>query len=207
MSGPAVCPTCGAPVGAGARFCASCGSQLGPELPEERKLATIVFADVTGSTDLGEQLDPERVRALLQEYFAAMASIVTTWGGTIEKYIGDAILAVWGVPAAREDDSVRALHAVREMIAEIDRLNGSFQVRHGVQLRVRIGVNTGEVLAPVGARPGGQFLVSGDAVNVASRLEQAAEPGSAIVGERTWASARHGFEFGDPSVPAAQRQA
>ena len=99
-----------------------------------------------------------------------MAAIVATWGGTIEKYIGDAILAVWGVPVAREDDPVRALHAAREMIAELDRLNPTFETRHGVRLGVRIGVNTGEVLVPVGAQPGGQFLVSGDAVNVAARL-------------------------------------
>src|SRR3954469_3684596 len=200
MSGTAVCPTCAAPVGAGARFCASCGTRLGPAPAEERKLATIMFADVTGSTDLGDQLDPERVRALLQDYFSAMTAIVTTWGGTVEKYIGDAILAVWGVPAAREDDPVRALHAAREMVAELERLNDGFETRHGVRLGVRIGVNTGEVLAPVGSRPGGQFLVSGDAVNVASRLQQAADPGTTLVGERTWSSARRAFAFSPPSV-------
>src|SRR3954471_21159590 len=119
MSGSAVCPTCGAPVTTGARFCAACGTALTEAAPEERKLATILFADVIGSTDLGEQLDPERVRALLQDYFSAMAAIVTTWGGTVEKYVGDAVLAVWGVPMAREDDAVRALHAAREMLAEL----------------------------------------------------------------------------------------
>ncbi|HEY5488330.1 MAG TPA: adenylate/guanylate cyclase domain-containing protein, partial [Candidatus Limnocylindrales bacterium] len=92
MSGTAECPTCGAPVGVGARFCATCGTPLAEAAPEERKLATILFADVIGSTDLGEQLDPERLRALLQDYFSAMAAVIDTWGGTIEKYIGDAIL-------------------------------------------------------------------------------------------------------------------
>jgi len=165
---------------------------------EERKLATILFADVIGSTDLGEQLDPERLRALLQEYFAAMSRVIEQWAGTVEKYIGDAILAVFGVPTAREDDPIRALHAATDMLGEIERLNESFEARHGVRLAVRIGVNTGEVLAPVGARTGGQFLVSGDPVNVASRLQAAAEPGSVLVGDRTWAAARHVFAFDDP---------
>ena len=198
MSGTAVCPTCGAQVGASARFCAACGTPLTESAPEERKLATILFADVIGSTDLGEQLDPERLRALLQDYFSAMAAVVDTWGGTIEKYIGDAILAVWGVPAAREDDPVRALHAAREMVTELDLINPDLEHRHGVRLGVRIGVNTGEVLAPVGGQPAGQFLVSGDAVNVASRLEHAAEPGTVLVGDRTWAGARHAFAFDAP---------
>ena len=198
MSGTAECPTCGAPVGVGARFCATCGTPLAEAAPEERKLATILFADVIGSTDLGEQLDPERLRALLQDYFSVMAAVIDTWGGTIEKYIGDAILAVWGVPAAREDDPVRALHAAREMLAELERINPELERRHGVRLGVRIGVNTGEVLAPVGAQPAGQFLVSGDAVNVAARLQQSAESGTVLVGERTAASARGAFLFDDP---------
>ena len=198
MSGTAVCRTCGAPVGPAARFCATCGTPLVEAAPEERKLATILFADVIGSTDLGEQLDPERLRALLQDYFSAMAAVIDSWGGTIEKYIGDAILAVWGVPAAREDDPFRALHAAREMLAELERINPELERRHGFRLGVRVGVNTGEVLAPVGAQPAGQFLVSGDAVNVAARLQQAAEAGTVLVGERTSAGARGAFAFGDP---------
>ena len=122
---------------------------------------------MTGSTDLGEQLDPERVAPCFRITSRRWRRSSTTWGGTVEKYIGDAILAVWGVPAAREDDPVRALHAAREMFDELERLNGSFEARHGVRLGTRIGVNTGEVLAPVGAHAGGQFIVSGDAVNVA----------------------------------------
>ncbi|MGI8929168.1 MAG: AAA family ATPase [Candidatus Limnocylindrales bacterium] len=200
------CPNCGAAVAQGARFCASCGMALGPGAAaasaEERKVATILFADVIGSTDLGEQLDPERLRALLQEYFAAMSRVIEQWAGTVEKYIGDAILAVFGVPTAREDDAVRALHAATEMLAQIERLNDDFEARHGVRVQVRIGVNTGEVLAPVGARAGGQFLVSGDPVNVASRRQEAAEPGSILVGERTWTAARNVFAFGEPiSLP------
>ena len=200
----ATCPNCGAAVTSGARFCASCGTPLSAGLAatagsasEERKLATILFADVMGSTGLGEQLDPERLRVLLRDYFAAMAAVIEEWSGTVEKYIGDAILAVFGVPTAREDDAVRALHAATDMLARINSMNDEFEKRHGVRLAVRIGVNTGEVLAPSSARPGGQFLVSGDPVNVASRLEQAAEPGTVLVGERTYAAARHAFEFGE----------
>jgi class 3 adenylate cyclase/tetratricopeptide (TPR) repeat protein len=200
MSSTASCPGCGAPVAPGARFCSACGTPLGPTPLEERKIATILFADVIGSTDLGEQLDPERLRALLHEYFGAMARIVDAWGGSIEKYIGDAILAVWGVPVAREDDPARALHAAIEMLADLERLNDGFAERHHVRLGLRIGVNTGEVLAPIGSQRGGQFLVSGDAVNVAARLEQSADAGTTLVGERTWASARHAFEFGPPTL-------
>jgi class 3 adenylate cyclase/tetratricopeptide (TPR) repeat protein len=194
----ATCPSCGAAVAPDARFCARCGASVGAPAAEERKLATILFADVIGSTDLGEQLDPERLRSLLQEYFAAMSRVVEEWGGTVEKYIGDAILAVFGVPSAREDDPVRALQAANEMLAALARLNDGFEQRHGVRLAVRIGVNSGEVLAPVGARPASQFLVSGGPVNVAARLEQAAEPGSVLVGERTWAASRHAFTFSEP---------
>lgn len=134
------CPTCGATVAADARFCANCGSSLTGSAgtsTEERKIATILFADVIGSTDLGEQLDPERLRALLHDYFAAMARVIEGWGGTVEKYIGDAILAVFGVPVAREDDPIRALSAATEMLSEIERLNDEFEVRHGVRLSVR----------------------------------------------------------------------
>jgi class 3 adenylate cyclase/tetratricopeptide (TPR) repeat protein len=193
------CAACGAAVSADARFCPNCGSPVGTATSaEERKVATIVFADVTGSTDLGEQLDPERLRSLLSEFFGAMSGAIDSWGGTVEKYIGDAILAIFGVPAAREDDPIRALHAATEMLSRLDGLNNEFERRHGVRLAMRIGVNTGEVLVPEGGRGGGQFLVSGDPVNVAARLEQSAEPGTVMVGERTFLAAKGAFEFGDP---------
>ena len=121
------CPSCGTPAADDARFCANCGTPLEPAGGEERKLATIVFADVIGSTDLGEQLDPERLRALLAEYFAQMAQVIGTWGGTVEKYIGDAIVAVFGVPTAREDDAVRALSAALEMITQLETLNAGLR--------------------------------------------------------------------------------
>jgi class 3 adenylate cyclase len=167
-------------------------------MPEERKLATILFADVTGSTELGEQLDPEQLRAILRRFFEVMADVITDWGGTVEKYVGDAILAVFGVPTAREDDPARALQAALEMQRRLAHLNDEFTERHAVSLAIRIGVNTGEVIAPTGSTPDAQFLVAGDAVNVAARLEQAAEPGTIAVGERTWQFTRGQFHFGSP---------
>src|SRR3989442_8806302 len=147
---------------------------------EERKVVTILFADVIGSTQLGEQLDPERLRALLGTYFAAMASIITSWGGSVEKYIGDAVMAVFGIPVIHEDDAERALRAALEMRERLNELNADFQRQHQVTLGVRIGVNTGEVIAPSGPAPD-HGMVAGDAVNTAQRLEAAAEPGEILV--------------------------
>jgi class 3 adenylate cyclase len=164
------------------------------DLGEERKVATILFADVIGSTELGERLDPERLRLLLRTYFEAMSDVITSWGGTLEKYIGDAIVAVFGVPAAHEDDAQRAIRAALEMLERLDELNRGFEERHGITLAIRIGINTGEVIAPVAGA--GDQLVAGDAVNVAARLEQAAEPGTVLVGARTYTTARRAFRFG-----------
>jgi len=167
---------------------------------EERKLVTILFADVTGSTGLGEQLDPEQLRAILQRFFTVMAGVIEGWGGTVEKYAGDAILAVFGVPTAREDDPARALHTALEMQARLQALNDEFVKRHGIGLQIRIGVNTGEVIAPNSPSADHQMLVGGDAVNVAARLESAADPGSILVGERTWQLARDQFRFETPTA-------
>jgi len=190
----APCPSCGSETGVGAQFCASCGHRLdraaGKE--EERKVVTVLFADLTGSTALGEQLDPERLRALLSEYFAAMASVIESWGGTVEKFIGDAVMAVFGIPSMHEDDAERALRAALEMQARLREMNPELRERHGVQLAMRIGVNTGEVLAGTGSD---QFMVTGDAVNVAARLQQTAEPGHALVGERTYFATQGAFAF------------
>jgi class 3 adenylate cyclase/tetratricopeptide (TPR) repeat protein len=193
-----VCSSCGTESPEGFRFCPHCGAPLAPPEPtrEERKLVTILFADVTGSTALGEQLDPERLRVLLSAYFSAMSAVIESWGGTVEKFIGDAIMAVFGVPVIREDDAHRALRAAGDMLVRLDELNSEFRERHALSLAIRIGVNTGEVIAPVGP-PAAQRIVAGDAVNVAARLEQAAEPGSVMVGERTYLAARDAFRFGD----------
>jgi len=157
---------------------------------EERKLVTVLFADLTGSTALGEQLDPERLRVLLSEYFTAMASVIESRGGVVEKFIGDAVMSVFGIPSSHEDDAERALRAALEMQARLEELNAEIAERHGVQLAIRIGVNSGEVIAGTGAD---QFMVTGDVVNVAARLQQTAEPGEVVAGERTYLATRGAF--------------
>ena len=163
----------------------------------ERKLVTVLFADAIGSTSLADRLDPERLRTVLDAYFNAMAIAVDAWGGTVEKFIGDAVMAVFGVPAVREDDAKRALNAALEMMDRLRTLNVELQSRHGVSLHMRVGVNTGEVVT--GATTGGsQRLVSGEPVNVAARLQAEAEPDSVLVGERTYLATRNAFLFSDP---------
>ena len=164
---------------------------------EERKLATMLFADLAGSTELGSRLDPERLRSLLDSYFTAMAACIEFWGGTVEKYVGDAIMAVFGVPVAREDDTERAVRAALDMLERLGELNPAFEHQHGVTLQARIGVNTGEVVAPAGGDVD-QRIVAGDAVNVAARLEQAARPGTVLVGARTYAATRRTFRYRPP---------
>jgi class 3 adenylate cyclase/DNA-binding winged helix-turn-helix (wHTH) protein len=160
----------------------------------ERKLATILLADVIGSTEVGERLDPERLDALLGVCFEALSEVVDSWGGTVEKHIGDAIVAVFGVPAAHENDPERALRASLELLDRLEELNGRSRERHGITLALRIGINTGEVVTGEGRR------VAGDAVNVAARLEHAADPGTVLAGERTFAVTRGLFHFDDAVV-------
>jgi class 3 adenylate cyclase len=168
------CASCGGENPAGAGFCNSCGKALPTtSAPREvRKTVTALFCDVTGSTALGESTDPEALRALLARYFERMKTIVESHGGTVEKFIGDAVMAVFGVPAAHEDDALRACRAAVEMRDAFSEL--------GIQ--GRIGVNTGEVVTGTEER-----LATGDAVNVAARLEQAAEPGEVLIGGPTLA--------------------
>jgi class 3 adenylate cyclase/tetratricopeptide (TPR) repeat protein len=170
----AICPSCGQESPAGFRFCGSCGTPLDAVTPsrEQRKTVTVVFCDVTGSTELGESTDPEALRALLARYFERMKGIVESHGGSVEKFIGDAVMAVFGVPAAHEDDALRACRAAVEMRDALPELG----------IAGRIGVNTGEVVTGTEER-----LATGDAVNVAARLEQAAPPGEVLIGESTLA--------------------
>ncbi|HZP96752.1 MAG TPA: adenylate/guanylate cyclase domain-containing protein [Candidatus Limnocylindria bacterium] len=158
-------------------------------MPEERRVVTVLFADVTGSTAIGESSDPEDVRALLGRYYAIAREVIAAHGGTLEKFIGDAVMAVFGIPQAHGDDAERALAAALELR---DRVVRDPQTS---ALALRIGVNTGEVVA-ARETAGGDFLVTGDAVNVAARLQQSAEPGAILVGERTCRAAR-GFRFGE----------
>jgi class 3 adenylate cyclase/tetratricopeptide (TPR) repeat protein len=190
----ASCTTCGTPLPPDARFCPNCGAQVEQTAAgEERKIVTVLFADVTGSTALGEQLDPEHLRDVMATYFAAMREEIEAEGGTVEKFIGDAVMAAFGVPLAHEDDPARALRAAIRMRHRLDEVNDDLEDRHGVRLQVRIGVNTGDALATTDPKPG-EPMVTGDVVNAAARLQAAAEPGSVVAGERTSRAVR-GFRF------------
>src|SRR5262245_32886960 len=185
------CERCGAALPLGASFCPACGHQVGESRTpgEERKLVTILFADMVGSTELGEQLDPEQLSVVLDSYFEALRREIEAEGGTVEKFIGDAVVAVFGVPTAHEDDPTRALRAGLRMRRSLDALNRSLEEDRGIRLGMRLGVNTGEVIARTSADPG-EVFVTGDAVNVAARLEQGADEGQILVGERTARSAK-----------------
>src|SRR5579863_6686069 len=156
-------------------------------MPEERKLVTILFADVTGSTSLGERLDPEDVRALMGRYYAHAKQVIADHGATIEKFIGDAVMAVFGLSQAHGDDAERALAAAMAMREAI----AADEILAGEDFQLRMGVNTGEVVAVVeiaatgGDLSGRDFLITGDAVNVAARLQQHASPGEIVASERT----------------------
>jgi class 3 adenylate cyclase len=178
-------------VAEGFAFCPYCGTAVqappGPAA-DERKLVTLLFADVAGSTELAEALDAEVVRELMGEFFVLARTEIESRGGTVEKFIGDAVMAVFGVPVAHEDDPARALRSALAIRAGLEGLNERRRATGGRELRVRIGVNTGEVVATTAPRPG-EGMVTGDAVNVAARLQQLAEPGQIVVGERTAAAA------------------
>lgn len=162
-------------------------------MSEERRLVTVLFADVTGSTALGEVLDPEDLRALLTRYFAIARDVVSSHGGTVEKFIGDAVMAVFGLPTAHGDDAERAVSAALELR---DRVRADAAL--GSRMPIRLGVNTGEVVASRGAVEGSDFLLTGDAVNTAARLQQHAEPWDVLVGERTARAAAARFTFDAP---------
>ncbi len=186
LMGMPSCPNCGGSNTEAARFCQFCGAPFGATEPsqEHRRTVTVVFTDVTGSTSLGERLDPESLRKVMTRYFDAMRGVIERHGGVVEKYIGDAVMAVFGVPQLHEDDAIRAVRAASEMQAALDMLNSDLRQELGVELRARTAVNTGEVVA--GDPSSGQRLVTGDAVNVAARLEQAADPGHVLLGATTY---------------------
>ena len=153
-------------------FCPACGAQLGGAAArrETRKVVTVLFCDLTGSTALGDRTDPETLRALMRRYYETARTVLERHGGTVEKFVGDAVMAVFGVPVATEDDALRGIRAAVELRETV----------HALSLEARIGVNTGDV---VGGE--GDTFVSGDAVNVAARLEQAAGAGQILLGEQT----------------------
>ena len=179
-----VCAACGHELPDGAKFCLECGAPVAPAAAprEQRKTVTVLFCDVAGSTELGESTDPEALRALLARYFERMRELVERHGGTVEKFVGDAVMAVFGVPVVHEDDALRACRAAVEMRDALPELG----------IRGRIGVNTGEVVTGTEER-----LATGDAVNVAARLEQAAEPGEVLIGAETVRLVRDAVELGE----------
>jgi len=181
-----VCGNCGTENTEVARFCLACGRPLdqGPARREARKVVTVLFSDVTGSTHLGERLDPESLRQILARYFEEMKAALEAHGGTVEKFIGDAVMAVFGIPTLHEDDALRAVRAALEMRQRLERLNRDLERDRGIAILTRTGLNTGEVVA--GDPATGQTLVTGDAVNVAARLEQSAQPGEVLIGEATY---------------------
>src|SRR5262245_14579584 len=179
------CSGCGQENPDGFAFCGSCGAPIAQQAAREvRKTVTVVFSDVTGSTGLGEQLDPESLRRVMGRYFDEMQAVVERHEGTVEKFIGDAVMAVFGIPVVHEDDALRAVRAAAEMRGRLSALNTELERDWGVQIAVRTGVNTGEVVAGEGA--GGQRLATGEAVNVAKRFEEAAPPGEILLGEPTY---------------------
>jgi class 3 adenylate cyclase/tetratricopeptide (TPR) repeat protein len=186
------CPTCGATWPPSFRFCGTCGGALDAPAasepaadvtPDERKVVTVLFADLSGSTEMAARLDPEDLRGVLRPFFDAMVEEIERFGGTVEKFIGDAVMAVFGVPVAHEDDADRAVRAAFAMQARMEPLNREVTQRAGGDLDLRVGVNTGEVLAAhTSPREG---YVTGEVVNVAARLQALAGSGAVVVGRRT----------------------
>jgi class 3 adenylate cyclase/tetratricopeptide (TPR) repeat protein len=198
-----VCPN-GHPVPSGARFCDECGAALeapgsaatpaaapptaGPAA--ERRLVSVLFADLVGFTTASEHRDPEETRELLSRYFEICRGLIERYGGTVEKFIGDAVVAVWGTPVAQEDDAERAVRTALDLVAAVPELDPA--------LRARAGVLTGEAAVTVGAT--GQGMVAGDLVNTASRLQSAAEPGTVLVGGSTRRASEAAIAYEDAGV-------
>jgi class 3 adenylate cyclase len=184
-AGP-ICPACGSQSGVGARFCHACGAALPEETEGDRaarKVVTAIFCDVVDSTVIGETLDPEALREMMSRYFEEMKRTVERHGGTVAKFMGDAVLGVFGVPELHEDDALRAVRAATEMRDALPRLNEELGGTWGVTIAARTGVNTGEVMVGDPAR--GESLLIGDAINLAARLEQTAATGEILIGDST----------------------
>ena len=188
----ASCDRCGTTNPDNARFCNACGYSLAapPDLRlHVRKTVTVLFCDVTGSTALGDRQDPERLRRVMLSYYEEARSTLERHGGRVEKFIGDAVMAVFGVPVLHEDDALRALRAAVDLREAIKALNVELERTHSTHIEIRLGVNSGEVIAgdPAGTD---DMLVSGDVVVVAERLERSAAPGEILIGEETFELAR-----------------
>jgi class 3 adenylate cyclase/tetratricopeptide (TPR) repeat protein len=187
MSAGPICPTCGSENEPDARICRTCGSSLGAHAKigeEARKIVTVLFSDVAGFTRIGEELDPESVHRIMGLFFKEMRAVVERHEGSVEKFIGDAVVGLFGVPRLHEDDALRAVRAAYEMRDVLPKLNEEFESRWGVAINTRTGLNTGEVVSGDPSR--GESFVVGDSVNVAARLQQSAQPGEILIGEATY---------------------
>jgi class 3 adenylate cyclase/tetratricopeptide (TPR) repeat protein len=194
------CPSCGRSASIDVRFCGKCGAALAAIATEageveERKVVTVLYADLTASTELAARLDPEDLRGVLKPFFDAMADEIERFGGTVEKFIGDAIVAVFGVPAAHEDDPERALRAAFAMQRRLGSLGAELAAHSATNLEMRVAVNTGEVVAS--GRTDREGLVTGEAVSVAARLQALAQPGGIVAGERTYRDTRDAIEYSE----------
>jgi len=179
------CSACGRESPDDARFCAGCGAPLALQPPrhEVRKTVTVLFSDVVSLTALGERLDPESLRRVMSRYFDEMRAVLERHGGAVEKFVGDAVMAVFGIPLVHEDDALRAVRAAAEMREALGPLNEQLLRERGVGIETRTGINTGEVVA---GSPASGTLVTGDAVNASKRLEEAAGAGEILLGQRTY---------------------
>src|SRR4051794_24926531 len=181
------CPSCANPVAAGSRFCPTCGYALNASMVEERRVLTVLFGDLVGFTTLSEHLDPEQVKRLVDSCFQRLVEDINTFGGTVDKIVGDGIVALFGVPVAHEDDAERAVRAGLRMQETLANFAASRVSTVGLDgnssLQMRIGINTGVAL--VGTVAGSDYTAMGDVVNTASRLQTLAPPGGVLVGETT----------------------
>ena len=188
----------------GARFCNGCGAVLETEprpAGEERKVVSILFCDLVGFTSRSEDADPEDVHAIMRPYYEVLRKDIESYGGTVEKFIGDAVMAVFGAPISHEGDPERAVRAGLRILEAIERLNED----RGTDLSVRVGINTGEAVVALGARPElGEGIVTGDVVNTAARLQVGAPVGGIAVGETTYANTRDVFDH-EPLAPLAAK--
>jgi class 3 adenylate cyclase/tetratricopeptide (TPR) repeat protein len=194
------CERCGAPLPLDARFCPRCGAPVALATTEERKVVSILFADVADSTELAASLDPERFREVIGAFFTTVSEELESLRGRVEKFAGDAVMAVFGIPQTNDDDAVRAVRAglmIRESTARLGEELGL-----AVPLRVRVGVNSGAVAT--GSGPADQFLVSGAPVNLAARLQENADPNEVLAGETTRQLTQSAVEFGEPRVIEAK---
>src|SRR5258706_2288587 len=196
-----LCPSCASQIPATARFCSACGYAMNTSRTEERRITTVLFADLVGFTALAEHRDPETVKRLVDSCFQLLIDDITAFGGRVDKILGDGILALFGAPVAHEDDAERAVRAALRMQTTLTHFVGTSGLAGSAGIRMRVGINTGEVL--VGTVAGTEYTAMGDVVNTASRLQVAAAPGRILVGNTTYALASGAIHF----EPAGELQA